>query len=41
MEHRTEEKDPLLKLQCSMVTRLNTGIQNDATNQTINYQPYT
>jgi len=38
MEHRTEEGDSLLKLQCSIVTNLNTGVYNDATNQTINYQ---
>jgi len=40
MEHRTEEGVPLLKLQCTIVTHRNTGVYNDATNQTINYRAY-
>ena len=31
----------LLKLWCSIVTHLKTGVYNDATNQTINNQLYT
>jgi len=26
MQHQTEEGDPLLKLRCSIVTHLNTGV---------------
>jgi len=35
MEQRTEEEVPLLNLRCSIVTHLNTGIFNNAANQTI------
>jgi len=36
MEYRIEEEDPLLRLRCSIIPNLNTGIYNSATNQTIN-----
>jgi len=37
MEYRVEEGDPLLRLRCSIIPNLKTGIHNSATNQTINY----
>ena len=37
MEYQIEEGDPLLRLRCSVIPNLNTGIYNSATNHTINY----